>query len=1138
MRKEAINTMSEGLIMDLNPLTTPSNVMTSCLNGTMITYNGNEFVLQNDMGNGRVETAYLPAGYVPVGMKEHGGIIYIASYNPLTNKGQIGSFPSPERNISSNEIGQSDKTITLKDFKGEGSFSTTYKLNLFNGAKNLVLRSGDKFGIAISGSDDLRKYISNYCNVTYKEITDIDGSIKRIPDKVKSPKNKVLTLRACIIDANNNLRDITPQLKRVNIEEDSYDIIEFDNLAKQTLKENSGFYAQPTKFDKTIDLAEYRKNKAFNVYNNKVFGELYIVATLNTIQRIDFSVIGTKSGNKADLRLIMTYYYNCPDGFYDQDGDTDDTVEGNKTNEKLHELYSNSYNIYKCIFGKREDTAHNSLIKGYKFFLEEVEKDCQFYINSIEDVTYMEEENLYKVVNVHKLSEISINSNRDIRSFSATPAMTYAELPGLTVNGTIDLAKLGSGEIYLNGWRYFCTQDTITLTWGFEAYLKDEQIVNGLQFEFYNADTGEKDYVYSPTKKYSYTGSFTDVLTYGNSNKSKLEYGKLYLVLIKCKLNTIDNAKSQEERTFARWMLTTGLYNEYYFKIMDFMDFTQEQLQLNNISLDVSYDLKDFSSDPSTLLEPYSPNTASSDEQILMGYKINSKQMQISCAFKYKNAEKYPFKAPSDRYFPKYTIDQEDSQLQWEGVVEGTGKIPDSVAINITSTQEDDWNDRSFNLKKNVVIAEVSNQGKVTINYKAISFILGNKFQKQRAVVYSKVLSKYGNRMDSILGAPVQQGITPPYATQLIFRRQERGGRSDYHGYGYFPIQFEGISDRGWKLLRNYETYVNYAPVENGDRTITYYANQGWAGLIGGGIKEVLTFTPLIIFMTYNVCRTPPGNDFYPGVGVMQYSGGIDIKSLVLWHNGDDYGMVKGFTTNLTGAGSMLYLLQNDFNNLYIRQEANVNKQGYLIDPQSSSYVSGGFCKINTTVKVGLEINDKTEKLPKYLKNISTTVNSIVKDQVSGDIKERLAQLMTFEIDENMSFSIPIQFQDKLVNMQPSFGQITLLTDNPFVNTPVIIDDDTVYYQDAGGFAIDESKIYAKEGDQMKLASTSSGFAKNYADTFNVKTFNGEYHLVPKKFVSGSPQIWATSDGSNDSNSILNFDGIKMVDLKIGNNLV
>jgi hypothetical protein len=72
--------------MDLNPLTTPNSVMTNALNATLITYNGNENVLQNDMGNGRVETAKLPEGYIPLGTAELGGIIYIASYNPLTGK--------------------------------------------------------------------------------------------------------------------------------------------------------------------------------------------------------------------------------------------------------------------------------------------------------------------------------------------------------------------------------------------------------------------------------------------------------------------------------------------------------------------------------------------------------------------------------------------------------------------------------------------------------------------------------------------------------------------------------------------------------------------------------------------------------------------------------------------------------------------------------------------------------------------------------------------------------------------------------------------------------------------------------------------------------------------------------------------
>nr|DAR76552.1 MAG TPA: hypothetical protein [Caudoviricetes sp.] len=65
-------------------MTTPNNVLTDALNATITTMNGNENVLQNDMGNARVESAYLPEGYIPIGMKEYGGVIYIASYNPVT----------------------------------------------------------------------------------------------------------------------------------------------------------------------------------------------------------------------------------------------------------------------------------------------------------------------------------------------------------------------------------------------------------------------------------------------------------------------------------------------------------------------------------------------------------------------------------------------------------------------------------------------------------------------------------------------------------------------------------------------------------------------------------------------------------------------------------------------------------------------------------------------------------------------------------------------------------------------------------------------------------------------------------------------------------------------------------------------
>ena len=43
-KQETVNTFDGGLIMDLNPIVTPNNVLTNALNATSITYDGNEFV--------------------------------------------------------------------------------------------------------------------------------------------------------------------------------------------------------------------------------------------------------------------------------------------------------------------------------------------------------------------------------------------------------------------------------------------------------------------------------------------------------------------------------------------------------------------------------------------------------------------------------------------------------------------------------------------------------------------------------------------------------------------------------------------------------------------------------------------------------------------------------------------------------------------------------------------------------------------------------------------------------------------------------------------------------------------------------------------------------------------------------------
>ena len=152
--RKATNRFTKGLVMDFSPENTKNELLTHALNATLLTFNGNELSLQNDMGNGRVETAYLPQGYVPVGTCEYGGIIYIVSYNPLEDKSQIGCFPSPERNISSDELGIQNKKIERSHFQkfigsGEDAYvdpsgeilqSTQYVL-----LKHDNLNPGDKF---------------------------------------------------------------------------------------------------------------------------------------------------------------------------------------------------------------------------------------------------------------------------------------------------------------------------------------------------------------------------------------------------------------------------------------------------------------------------------------------------------------------------------------------------------------------------------------------------------------------------------------------------------------------------------------------------------------------------------------------------------------------------------------------------------------------------------------------------------------------------------------------------------------------------------------------------------------------------------------------------------------------------------
>lgn len=179
------NTFSEGLVMDFAPETTKNNCLTNALNATLVTMNGNELQLQNDMGNGKVYKAELPAGYVPLGTTELGGIIYIVSYNPLTNKCQVGSFPSPQRIKSSEDEPNQLSNCTISAFD-------TDKFIL----SDEIINPGDKFYFTIDEDLSKYEYSEDLINEDIKQLNFLNAAKRfiKIKTAIITNNNKLLYL--------------------------------------------------------------------------------------------------------------------------------------------------------------------------------------------------------------------------------------------------------------------------------------------------------------------------------------------------------------------------------------------------------------------------------------------------------------------------------------------------------------------------------------------------------------------------------------------------------------------------------------------------------------------------------------------------------------------------------------------------------------------------------------------------------------------------------------------------------------------------------------------------------------------------------------------------------------------------------
>ena len=539
-RKIAGNTFEKGLAMDFNPISTPNNVMTSALNATIITFNGNEYILQTDMGNGRVETAYLPAGYVPVGMVEFGGVIYVASYSPFLNRGQMGSFPSPERNISTDEISDILVQLNNGDFnfdidKPTEGASTLYVQKTLYSEK---LSPGDKFLVYVNKGEITTNHDNNCLYDCYANEPNYygrnGGTASPLDTKAVEIYFATITDEGKIAKLG-RLRDY-----QIGGEGEDYIIPEMQKNA-----------------DGTANVDSYRSliESPYNIFNSKVSGQLLLIAELVTVDNFSISIIcefnekeGATDNHLRDVKITAHMYY-----------ESDNNVFLHAVTANIVDSLNNSENTLSVMWEAETPETTDQVAAN---------REMEAVITTIPDY------------DIEKREERTI-------SYTLTPCMTWGPISYLARSGTIQLDKVGSGYIELYEWRYFCNTDSIILGWALQAYPEEGYSIAGVRFIMSCLTTSGKvqTIIYNVSKKNSYSGSFSETIPF-NSEYHKIESSaddadmepvllpnRLYYVTIEvqyCKNGDI--TITDKFKYFYRWLYTSGTFNAQYRegKVADF----------------------------------------------------------------------------------------------------------------------------------------------------------------------------------------------------------------------------------------------------------------------------------------------------------------------------------------------------------------------------------------------------------------------------------------------------------------------------------------------------------------------------------------------------------------------------------------
>lgn len=503
--------------MDLNPLTTPENVLTDCVNGSFVTFNGDELVLQNDMGNvairERIDTiTYEPIdvpfedrnevmtttykdvnlgdGFVPLGVKEYGGVMYIVS-------GRIGECVFLDG--KNRELG-----IEVKDYDPfKDYFKGDYvKKSVFDGTKTLLTISRYYRCIGANVSTDPKHptdsqfwtlvATTNVADDTYNLNTPITSDIVEVQvGSYPSPQMPNIKEKTSTLEFTTNDYDNSESAQK-----------QFDNV---TLYPGNGIKFIANFNNKLNDTGTNDPNTIWYNILSHYNGEGNIVKKLYTLRYYLVLSNGTLDiTGYFNPKSCLLYPTTIPPNLNGTDVDWRFPFTDTQTGDYENEVYSHIANKFKGSISAKlelEDIEEFYIEDPTMFYSGDWQINCKLHYKTSSDIE------IIKIVAEYDNLGIDPKTQQEIKVTSTTKAISVTKNDNI-IDIKMNVSKNLSGETI--SYKIIPTFNYDDLNHYVEKYTITgrvllEEVSNGVIFKYLDEQCltgpGDQGLIYKPYKE-------------------------------------------------------------------------------------------------------------------------------------------------------------------------------------------------------------------------------------------------------------------------------------------------------------------------------------------------------------------------------------------------------------------------------------------------------------------------------------------------------------------------------------------------------------------------------------------------------------------------------------------------------------